>query len=697
MKHSRHIQSSIFSWKKKGVTSRMLLEMGGMIFAVIVILIFYSFGANLLNIFLKDPTTELAKGNFNALLTYVDDVLNDKLPYATEYGKPITIPDKFVIAGFDKNIGDKMITSECHTRNPAKWITGSKARIFAPTVCGDKACLVLLKNLDFEWFTSDIKSNENQEDIQNYQKAIDDAAVDYKVFDNVDQLSGAYEDETGVLGKVGNFGSVKPDNSQFFYGLYDLSDEYHKKLFSSESLLLFGDCKDLEYSTWGVRNVYIDKYTKKDASDIEHTQVYIAKENDLTTERSTIIKATMKFNKFVDAYNSCKSSLSVQSYSQFTPNTINFPCICEQVSVDLPTNSKIVILNGKMKLHMTDSSGADNILTSLSIEQPGEISNTDTASLFSTYLKDEFDIYPGDTVDFYKSGNSVSISLNEKNQLIDSQCVKVSQITYNEKKSMATSIFDSLSSAYQHYSPSQYVPEADGKPCLMGSIAFEKDTNNNYLPNGYIIYINAPETNTFSLYDPDGSLLKKAPFAFYNSPCSIDQSGNKKEIDYTTPLHSADIIPVSDYTFFFLAGTDQCFGEKGITQFPSIPICTWAKKDSREKNADSALNALIDCFSNINPGTQCTFNANEKKLPSNYAIQMRKDSSSTIVSLLKDNYVVEEKSVPGIFCTMLPNFPVPSCNVQTLRISSSSVIYITTEVAGSQYSISETPTVPFAP
>ena len=666
MKHSRYLQSSIFSWKKRGVTSRMLLELGGMIFAAIVILIFYSFGANLLSIFLKDPATELAKGNFNALTSYIDEVLNDKLPYSTEYGKPITIPINFLIMGFDKNWDTSTLNDACYD--------SSGKTVLKPTVCGSSSCIVLMKDMDFgEYTAKDLKDSSN---VAAYQHNIDKSVVASKVYDNVDFFSGAAGDNDHSAGIPGNWGIWK--NNQLLQSYFITSGNSKDMLrshnvYGSEYLDIYGICTNIPTDSWGVRNLYIEKFQGVDSSNNYFTQIYIAKESDLTTERSIGVKAIVEFYKFVDAYNSCKSSLSVQGYSQQQPYIISSPCLCSPPDINLPQKTRINIENGDANLYLFDSSGNEQLMSSVNLDQPVEMQNNERMGLFSTHKKDKFDIYSGDSVSFYKSGNSVDLSLNEETPIIDNACTKADQAADEEKKSRAIAVFDSFSSAYQHYSPSKFLPAAAGTSCIMGRFSFEDNKGGYTLPEGYTININkAPETNTISLYDPDSKLVKKASFTLYNPPCYIDSSGNIQPLDYLHLSKTIDQNSLSDYTSFFIDGAgNQCF-ERETAPALSLPYCDWAKKDSNEKNADAKFQSFASCLENSNMiQTDCSFNA-QPALNPKYALLLRKDSNSglfIIVSLLKDGYIMEEKSVTGAICSPTSDTLNPSCDIESLQIN----------------------------
>ncbi len=635
---------------KKGdsPTPKFILEIWGLVAVAIVFIILVYVVSQVIGIFVKDPTTELARGNFNAMTSYVDDVLNDKAPFSVLYGKPITIPDGFIIIGFDKNWGDNVLSDRCYV--PYQNAPGNL--VLKPTVCQNKACLVLMKDLDFEKLSRDIKGDKTK--LKAYQKEIDDAVVASKVYDGVDEFSGAADGEDIYQATPGNTASFK--STQFLKNYFQSVPSSffgQNSMFGSEYLELFGKCTNMRSGSWGVRNIKQEKIQATRSSGTAKTQGHNAKETCLTTERSLTIKAIEGFSNFRETYTSCSLAQSTQAYSSSFSYIINSPCYCSSPSISLPQNARIEIENGKATLYYTPANAPEYELASYQLAaQPLEVQNNEFSSIFSPEKINKIDIYQGDKVSLYKAGDDVSISLNEKSRMLSNACLKADQYTADDLKQRAISIFDNFVSAYNHYSPLDFSPKTPNTACVMGRFSFEKLVTDFTLPDGYTINIGkSPETNSISLYDPNGKLVKQSSIQLYNPPCYIDSSGNMQSIAYLQLSKDLDAFSLAKYAPFILDNKKLCFGLQQ-NPAPTTDYCDWAKPDTTEKNADSKFSSFLDCLSKLGiKQSTCDF-AKAPLLPTNYRILLSNDNSGkeSHAFLMKDGYVVEQQKLPGNVC-----------------------------------------------
>jgi len=556
VKHKQYkhkLNSIIVNKKRAEVSSRVMLELGGLILAVIIFFVFLDFGSQLMGTFTKDPKAELAKGNFNALNNWVREVINSKENFYAIQGKPITIPDGFSIAGFDA--GSKLYD----LNKPQPGILG----ILKPKVCKDKACLALIK-MDSTELRSLLQvhptsSGDLTKIISENQAKLDNVIISYTIFDSVNQFSQPYGDINKNSGSkfLGNSYITKDLKDQFLKDVItekNLINEYNiilspgtdqkiynlERMFISNILQMYGASKDPDSKNnigWGIQNLYIEKFTRFNDKNEPEIQVYLGRDTDYTYQRYNSLQAIAQFDKFIKSYDNAQSYRGKQTYSAKTAKVIENPCfIGDSINLNLPAGITLSILDGeKIFLYSLDSNNQKTEIKNKDLTSSLSFAtNTNEISYFYDYKKFsaqvyDFEIKGNNNLFFYKVDNKIKLS--DKKLPITEKCLDTfakDEKTTNQK---AIGIFDEFNSAYKFYSNSNF-EDKNNQGCLIAIHSFENDLlNDKSFPPEYTIYINK-DTNRITLVDKDNKITKQSTFLVNTPLCYLDSFGVKNNIDY---------------------------------------------------------------------------------------------------------------------------------------------------------------------
>ena len=655
--NKRRKSNSIFL-KKRGQTSKLMLELGGLVIVALLFIAFASVGTRMLRMFFKDPAVEQAKGNFNALASYVDEVLNDKQDYAAVMGKAINLETDFVILGFDKQFDYRIANSRCDTNFGYTIVP-------KPTVCGNEACLVLLHNALKLIALDEI---ENSESVNEGQQSIDEQVISYRIYENVEQFSSNVVQGPGTLyfdfeNVPQNLGMGREQQNQIFSSFENsYSPEEWEMMFGLGYLQFYGVCYADGHATepWGVRNMYIENY-RTGVGSATKNYVYIAKQTDKTTERFNTLRAHLAFGQIVNKAKQCNLNFKGrQSYSHYSPFFIEDACNCGETTISLADNFKISLENGKLSLIKIDSgTGSETVLKEDDIRETMH-GNLRSQAYALTYPKSL--IFQGYNHLFFsrKDGKTV-ISPGPLAGAIN--CMDI-----RDENAIAENYYGQFVETFRYTDPLDFTSPDDG-PCIMSRFSFEN------FPEKFWLYLNKKtdpdeaDKLDIKLYDKENSGYIKfgEDRMMYNKPCTLDADGNIVEYESMIAVSGlTGSLPI--YTTFFLKDGKVCFDEYANSEKDSISVknggqelqyCDWKKfKSDANESFNKVLQYYNDCWQGSGYGDCSSYLLTD--LPGNYVIKFRNDLMGTgnkiaaglyAIGAGRPDIAVREIEVTGRLCS----------------------------------------------